>query len=374
MTHKELEPLVYQSWPRQAKVALNVSTWPNGHGIPAYPDWLNTTVVDDIFGFGEKYNRRPPVFPKFPLPYNTLLNNTNNYVDALYILATSPTSEYMLCSISASLTPNCSTSYHSSMSGGQVQSYCDSANNSLAYGKSNSNATNGIRNKDFTNVAYTWATAISLGDGLTDGNSSNARLLTQLIPTSTSLDESLPSIAEALAVLSGCTLLISTIDSPFIHYWNYSATIPTLDSPQYQRFNATLAFQDYASYGNQPWQNIFFLVLILVFVMNLLCLVYLFMYGGLVTDFMEPQNLFALSLNSPPSQYLSGSCGGGPEGEQLRARWWITLENDHVSIGNQEEREPISGPSSSRLEGLEYYDSPISKSYSKLSAHKTSIL
>ena len=373
MTDAELAPLVYTSWPGQANYPLNVALWPSGHDVPRSPDWLNATVVDDIFEFGEKYGRRPPVFPKYPMPYNTLLNFTNNYVDALYVLVASPKSEYMLCSISASLTPNCSTQYHSSMTGGQMASHCDDPKNSLAYGKSYPNATNGLRNYDFTNVAFSWATAISLGDGITDSNASNARLLSQLIPVSNSLDESLPSIAEALAVLSGCTLLISSMDAPFIHYWNYSTTIPTLTDAQYQRFNATLAFQDYASYGNQPWQNIFFLVLILVFVMNLLCLVFFFVHGGLVTDFVEPQNLFALSLNSPPSQYMNGSCGGGPEGEQLRARWWINMENEHVFIGNREgESTPL--PSSTPPSGLEYYDSPISKSYSRLSGHKTSIL
>jgi hypothetical protein len=60
-----------------------------------------------------------------------------------------------------------------------------------------------------------------------DGNSSNSRILTQLVPktavlageTPASLDPSLPSIAEALAVMAGYTLLMSTRDAPFAQFF-----------------------------------------------------------------------------------------------------------------------------------------------------------
>ena len=47
---------------------------------------------------------------------------------------------------------------------------------------------------------------------------------------------------------------------------------------------------------------------------------------------MEPQNLFPLSLNSPPSAALDGSCGGSIEKEQMKARWRIMhdKERDHL--------------------------------------------
>lgn len=67
--------------------------------------------------------------------------------------------------------------------------------------------------------------------------------------------------------------------------------------------------------------------------------------GSHVTDFMEPQNLFPLSLNSPPSAALDGSCGGSLEKEQLNARWRIMRdeERDHLyfksrGIARREER------------------------------------
>ena len=238
---KEIAPLVYSEWPNANASNFNSTLWPNSYALPTAPDWHNSTPFDDLFGFGVKYDRMPPIFPRFPIAYNTILNDTGYYpyTDAIYMLAASPSSDYMLCAISASLTPNCSTIYTATVSGGNLTSNCDHADNPLAYGKSYPNATNGIRSRDWVNVAVEWAFSLSLNAGITDGQAANARLLTQLIPTTNSLDTSLPSIAEALAVLAGDTLLISSSDSPFIHFWNYSTTIPTLAEPQLQAFNAT---------------------------------------------------------------------------------------------------------------------------------------
>ena len=175
---------------------------------------------------------------------------------------------------------------------------------------------------------------------MNDGEASNARLLTQLIPSSPAseklpaLDPSLPSLSEALAVLAGNTLLLSAIDSPFIHFWNYSQSVNTLKEPQYQAFNATLKTQSYASGGTEPWQGIFYLILIGVFFINVCCLLYFAVTGSLVTDFIEPQNLFSLSINSPPSAKLEGACGAGPEGAHYLVPWHIARdeERDHLFI------------------------------------------
>jgi len=73
MAKDELAPLVYTEWPY---ANLTNSTQIPGQRIPADPigwvnsvpspssneTWLNSTVVDDIFFWGEKYGRRPPVF------------------------------------------------------------------------------------------------------------------------------------------------------------------------------------------------------------------------------------------------------------------------------------------------------------------------
>lgn len=291
------------------------------------------------------------------------------------MLATAPDSSYMLCSVAASLTPNCSTHYHSSMSGGSLKSYCSDPNDPLAYSKSYPNATNGIRSGDWVNVATEWAFSLTLNGGISDSQAANARLLTQLIPTSNVLDTSLPSIAEALAVLAGCTLLQSSQDSPYIHFWNYSTTVATLKTPQYQAFNATFRYADYASGGNQRWQGIFYVVLILVFLTNVFCLMQFIFGGGLVTDFIEPQNLFALAMNSPPSRDLAGSCGAGPEDEQLYAKWAINNDSGHLFIENRDE--PVGGKRRrvvSTRSGMGDAESVIGDTYSRLSTKKSSLL
>lgn len=333
MTADELGPLVYTSWPQFNGTLPETKTWPAAFDIPVRPSWLNTTSVDDIFGFGKKYNRRHPVFPKLPHAFNTIINSSTGYFDSLYLLAASETDSYMLCSIRQSLTPNCSTTYRVSANGGSLISLCEDPTDELAYRKSQPLATNGVWNSDWINIAIGWANSIGLNSGIRDANAANARFLSRLIPTEPHIDPTLPSIAEALAVLAGSTLLTASLNAPFIHYWNYS--VPLLEIPQYQAFNASLRTQDYASGATQHWQGIFYIVLGFVFITNLFCLGYFLFNDGLVTDFIEPQNLFCISLNSPPSQRLEGSCGGGPEEEQLRAKWFIGFEDEkeHFFIG-----------------------------------------
>ena len=71
-------------------------------------------------------------------------------------------------------------------------------------------------------------------------------------------------------------------------------------------------------------------ILFLVFLMNIFVLIYFIFHRGLVTDFSEPPNLFALAVNSPPSQALAGSCGGGPEGKQYMVNWFVNHEGEHL--------------------------------------------
>jgi len=60
---------------------------------------------------------------------------------------------------------------------------------------------------------------LALNDGTVNANGSNARVLTQFVPKTPTLDPSLPSIAEALAVMAGSTLLQSTKDAPFVEFF-----------------------------------------------------------------------------------------------------------------------------------------------------------
>lgn len=351
MTSDEIAPLIYNQWPDIEE--FNATTWnfelPDD--IPKYPNWLNRTVVDDIFDFGKERGQRPPIFPKLPLEFNTIMNSTGYTppADAVYLLATPPpeitSPEHVLCSLKAKLSTQCSTRYHASMVGGDLTAICEDKNDPLAYHVSTPDAPLDTWQPDWKNIASEWANSLSLNAGVTDGAASNARLLTQMIPiydkeTKTSrLHPKLPSIAEALAVMAGSTLLMSSENAPFVHFWNYST--PSLETPESQLFNATLRVQDYASGGSEKWQGVFFIVLVVVFLTNIVCLVYMFLEvrGRQMTDFTEPQNLFALAMNSPATSRLRGACGAGPEGNQFKEKWCVGMEesDEHYYIRTKAE-------------------------------------
>ncbi|KAI9812629.1 MAG: hypothetical protein M1827_004618 [Pycnora praestabilis] len=383
MSEEDLAPLVYTEWPN-ANSSLVSSTWADSVPAASPDQWLNSTVVDDLFGWGEKYNRRPPVFPKLPIAFNTITNITIFNLSSIYVLANGSSGaidnrNYTLCSMKAELSPNCSTRYNASASGGSLWAHCEDTSDHLAYSRTHPEAPIGVTDpisRNWGNIASEWAMATSLNEGAIDGNASNARLLTQLIPTDTILDPMLPSIAEALAVLAGYTLIISAQDSPFVHYWPYAQDATELNPGQYENFSASLLSQQYASGGQLRWQGIFYTVLTLVFVTNLFCLGYLILRGGLVTDFTEPQNLFALSINSPPSQRLAGSCGGGPEKEHFQVNWFVHMDNEHFLIESGEEppdwkKRRFSTKSTFEMENRA---SPIASTYSKLSSSRRSVL
>jgi hypothetical protein len=74
MAPDELSPLVYTKWPNAQLINSTVmneelipseSTWTDQvPEVGSNGTWLNSTVVDEIFRWGEKYERRPPVFPQ----------------------------------------------------------------------------------------------------------------------------------------------------------------------------------------------------------------------------------------------------------------------------------------------------------------------
>lgn len=354
VTESELAPLIYVTWPG-SNHTFNVTTWASSPpaNMPQFPEYPNVTVFDNLFGFGPESGetrQRAPIFPKYPLPYNTILNGTAGAwpYNAIYILATPPapidTVDYLLCSVRATQYRNCTTEYHAAESGGQLSVHCDDdPDNTIPYFKSEPLAPLGYWDPSWKDIGSIWADSLSLGAGISDGQASIARLLTQMIPTYThkssvpsALDPSLPSIGEALGVLAGCTLLLSSEYAPFVHYWNYSADYLSLKDPQYQTFNASLRYQDYASGGTQRWQGCFYIILSTVFLMNAFCLAYLiwsFRGDGQVTDYTEPQNLFALAINSPPSTSLSGACGAGPEGDVLAKKWQVDMQRPSENRG-----------------------------------------
>lgn len=426
MNGTELIPLVYTAWTNLSEPTRNNTLdpigWPNFLQNELQGTWIaspNKTVVDHLFGFnkdvsgphiqGTSQKQYAPVFPKYPIDYNTVVSYWGNYGQlSVYLLAKPPvgayplTDEYALCSVNAVLYNNCSTQYHAEQSGGHLSVYCDDDPlNTLSYMRSQPHQGDEplltIYSSDWKNIASEWMNSISLSQGIADGNASIARILSQMIPPDNNgtmnLLNNMPSIGEALSVLAACTLLLASSMSQFIHYWNYAET--SLVEPQPEMFNASVISRAYTSGGTQHWQGIFYIVLVSVFIMNVLCLLYLFRYywrDGQVTDFTEPQNLFALAINSPPSSTMSGSCGAGPEGNTFSKRWQVSMARDegnttgshpHFYVRFPDDEWSQTSPvvnrrkkrsSVRRMEGFEVDESPAVEQYMRLAGKWGSIL
>lgn len=297
--------------------------------------------------------------------------------DSIYILVKSPnTTDYTMCQMRSYVTPVCSTYYNvSGTEGGHLQSHCEDPDDKMKYSESAPGAQN-VRSTDWRNVATGWSTATSMNDGLNNNNASIARLISQLvIPTPVSgdvkLNTTLPSLSEMLAVMVGNTLLSSTTLSSFHPYWNH--TIAKIPAPEYQSFNASLTSQQYTSGYEQKWQGMFYIVLLLVFCTNVWCLVYFLIRAGLVTDYTEPQNLFALAVNSPASRALNGSCGAGPHGQQLNVDWHVVEDNSgHLFI--KDGAPPDKLVQEYEMNRRSTMAARSSTSYSKISSTKSSWL
>lgn len=234
------------------------------------------------------------------------------------------------------LSVDCSTRYNvTGSTAGHLQTYCNYTGDEMTYKHSVPNATV-TPAPDWRNVGSEWLLSLALNTGINNQNSSNGRMLSQFVQAEdpegkpVKLNRLMPSIAEHLAVLAGNTLLLSSTDATFKTAFEYESNNQNLLTPGVlEPFNATIRSQEYASGWSAEWERMFYVVLFLVFATNVFCLVYFFVYSGLVTDFTEQQNLFALAVNSPPAKRLSGSCGAGPEGEQLNINFHVRQDENN---------------------------------------------
>ncbi|OAP63705.1 hypothetical protein AYL99_02932 [Fonsecaea erecta] len=325
----------------------------------------NPTAVDEIFSWANAFenNDNPPTLPR---PYFPRIPNefdTVSYVPpiygppAVYILVTPPrftvTNDHVVCSIQSAQYWNCTTSYRAALGAGDLSVYCDAdSRNTIPYGASAPNAGPYQPEQDWKDVGADWLTAIGLADGakVNSNLTTLARIVNQFSPRfvagePTYLPSNRPSIAEALGVLAMGTLARMSINSPFLNFWNYSIAI--LEEPQYQNFHARHTFVDYSSSASQPWQNLFYVVLFLVFVLSAASTAYLYltMHSGIVTDYTEPQALFAVAINSPPSAVMAGTSVGGPRGEVLGKKWLIEMHESEARRGGDDGDEASSSPS-----------------------------
>ena len=362
VSEKHLAPLIFEKW-NLTQAPLNHTTWPaqlafsDAHPSPC----LGGTVLDDIFEWGEKYGDYswPPIFMRLPQAFNTMVNGTGGWRQpygrsSIYILGkgnssnseedASAAQDYFLCQLQVSQTPYCYTSYQASGQGAVLEAACDNSppsGNTMRYieGERKAPSSRVFADRDWPMVASEMAFALSLNDGSFEGKSANARLLSQLLLRKPVLDSKRPSLAEALSVLSGCTLLQSTSDAPFIHYWNFTADeAPNGELPfpgNKQSFNASISAQNYASGGTSEYQKAFLLVLFGVFALNVLALVYFATHKTWYVDLSEPPNLFSLAVNSPPSEAFSGCCGTGPTGKDYRVAWTLGQDQGHVFVHSE---------------------------------------
>lgn len=375
ISKEELEPLVYASWPGGSK--FNPTNWTISppDDLPRYPSWLNRTVVDDIFQFGPKYGQTPPIFGKYPKPYNTIINSTVRWPSsAIYLIGATPPStdtyipQYVMCSLRVKQTGVCSTKYFVDTSSAFLSTDCENNSNGLQYDRRQGKFHEGQWEPDWKNIASEWASVLDLNAGISDGAALNARLLMQMMPRynkaegTFALDPSLPSIAEVLAVMAGSTLILSSQDTPFLPFWKYGGDgAQVLAEPVYEAFNASFQTVGYASGGTEQWEGIFYVVLVLVLLTSSVCLVFMIVEarGRQVTDFTEPQNLFALAMNSPQTAQLQGACGCGPSRKQMKEKWFIGMEDEHYYIRSKTEedlplpRKPID---STHLDPMEIDD------------------
>ncbi|KAI0124833.1 hypothetical protein BJ170DRAFT_726489 [Xylariales sp. AK1849] len=286
-------------------------------------DNSSKTPLDDTFEWGDKFGRYRPAFSMFPIAFNTV-TDTQIHVqgaDSIYLLANyNDTGNYTLCQIRSFITPICSTYFEVSATSGEMRAVCNEISREDAYLYSAPDAGPTV-STDWRDIAVQWRLSMDMNGGVTKNNASNARLLTNLVLQEPELPNNLPSIAEALAVYAGSTLVAGSLDSTYRHKWfhatfeeseNFTSGLGVLEV-----FNATYRSQQYTSAhsADLPIAEVlfFYAVVVIVLVINLLCLVYHMCRTGLVTDFTEPQNLFALAINSPPSDLLQGACGRGPE-------------------------------------------------------------
>jgi hypothetical protein len=211
MKREELEPIVYSEW--NTGEAVNISSW---NTLSANATTKNNTKVDD----------------------NTLLNHTSAKWGrpAIYLLGqggpaddgSDGTGTFALCKLHVYMTADCSTHHDVTGSGASMEAHCEDPHDKMAYKKSQPDDQAIRIIKNWRDVGFDWANSLSLNTGIMDANASNSRLLTQLIlqpsdPTPESftvaLSKALPSLGEAVAVLSASTLLKSMIDAPFVMFW-----------------------------------------------------------------------------------------------------------------------------------------------------------
>jgi hypothetical protein len=226
----ELAPIIYETWNSEQ---VNVSTWKH---LRLDAITKNRTVVDGLFGWTKKMDTGidyPPVFPRYPAPFNTILDDSplDEGRTKIYLLGqgglkldeTNSAGEYPLCKLEVGISPHCSTLYSVAVSGSKIEAVCEEKAGDMAYIRTNPSAQTVQGIPYWRDSGFEWASSLSLNRGIMDGNASFAALLMELQYASKiqqgRLNPVMPSLAETLAVSASYTLLTSWHDAPFDDNW-----------------------------------------------------------------------------------------------------------------------------------------------------------
>lgn len=106
-----------------------------------------------------------------------------------------------------------------------MESLCEEKAGDMAYIKRDPGAQTRAGIPNWRDIGFDWSNSLSLQTGIMDGKASNSRILSQMMLNPTNpdpknlkvdLSPALPSMGEALAVLAGCTMLLSTYILSFV--------------------------------------------------------------------------------------------------------------------------------------------------------------
>ncbi|KAM6517009.1 hypothetical protein FSOLCH5_007961 [Fusarium solani] len=321
MDGNELQPIISETW----SDGEDKNTTERRQEKPVRP---GSTVVDDIFGWTDLGGRGRPLFTKasepYPEDYGMLFPEMVGSDGATqYILTKAPNfGNYTLCQLRTWLSADCST--HLSIGGTPqpaLEAHCADTTEKAALVD---------ESIGFSVMGPILAEALKLFNVDTLGLSSNPSLVTRLALKTPELPADFPSMAEAFCVFTLASLSSSALGTTFQHKWDYGAFDPRAnkdlfhDYGRVEVFHASISSQQYTSGHIDDWQKAFYAVLAFVFVTNLMCLLYFVFHFGLVADFTEPENHFALAINSPPTERMVGSAVDGPHRSHMAVRWRIS--------------------------------------------------
>ncbi|KAI1869263.1 uncharacterized protein JN550_005893 [Neoarthrinium moseri] len=345
----------------------------------------DATSLDELFQWGKKYSRYRPAFTKLPMAHNLVTDRQWKIegADATYLMAKSTsTSNYTLWEMGVSCRhPDAPWE----------------ANNpdfAIQYYDPTRNMTPTMKSPDWRNLTVEWSKSMGLNGGAQDNNASHARLLTDLILNKPELPPNMPSLAEALAVYASSVLVTGSIGASFGHNW-YTGDYETkvARDPVLEVFEARWRTRQFissyeAENADQGYESrpsalavFYYIVLAVVLLANLVCLGYLVKHRGLVADFTEPQNLFTLAINSPPSRVLQGACGQGPEYRDLGTAFRVAYAPASNHYFFEDARDAPMRKAAKRLSRLSMatggdqsylhvVDGAYADSYKRLSSHK----